>query len=129
MLDMRDSINDLKPTVQSLRKQMARMEMKSLGIAASNTSDPKMMTPDLFCNSDATLATEGFPIATCIELNEFEVKLKTDCKYREKMVSVLFIYFQLLLPSVAEFTSKFQNRNTKVTISSIDKFSFVLITS
>lgn len=62
--------------------------MKSLGGPGVNSGEiQKSMPPETFYNLDATLAAEGFPIRTIVELNDFEIKLRKEPKYREKMVS------------------------------------------
>lgn len=89
ILDLRNGINELTCNVNSLRKQVARMEMKTLGGPATNNSEVQMnIPPELFYDFDATLAAEGFPLSTCVQLNDFEIKLRNDPKYREKMVSI-----------------------------------------
>lgn len=89
IMDMRDSIKELLCTVNSLRKQVARIEMKSSGVPSTDSSGFQITIPsELFFDFDNTLAGEGFPISTCVELNDFERKLKNDTKYREKIVSI-----------------------------------------
>lgn len=95
IFEIRDFIVELTSNVNSLRKQVSRLEMKTLGGPACNTFDYQ---PEILLDFDASLAREGLPISTCVELNEFEINLRQDSKYREKIVSSsLFICLSLFI--------------------------------
>lgn len=95
VLGLRDGMNEMACNFNSLRKQVSRLEMKTLGTSSPHYANNQMcIQPDLLLDFDATLANEGLPISTCIELNDFELKLRQDVKYREKLVR-FFIKFYI----------------------------------
>lgn len=99
LLKLQDSHDELLGKVDLLRKQVSRLEMKSLGLSTANKSDSQIsipIQPEHLLDFDATLAQEGLPIGTCVELNEFEMKLKRDSEYKEKLVRI-FLHFLLSL--------------------------------
>lgn len=89
VVGLRDRIIGLTTDLQILRKQMARLEMKTMG--CGQTSNNQMcIQPELLLDFDASIAEEGLPITTCVNLNEFEIKLRQDTKYREKLVGLFY---------------------------------------
>lgn len=89
---LQQSQHELIAMVGSLRKQVCRLEMKTLGVPTSNDFASKLsIQPELLLDLDSTLSQEGLPIATCVQLNVFEMKLKEDSKYREKLVSGFYV--------------------------------------
>lgn len=88
MLGLQDGISVLKTDLQMMRRQIARLEMKSMGCGQTTTNEMRIQ-PELLLDFDASLAKEGLPIGTCVELNELEIKLRQDTKLREKLVSFL----------------------------------------
>lgn len=103
VLELRDGMSAMLDNFKMLSKQMARIEMKTLrGPPLNNCEYDMNIAPELLLNLDDSLAKEGIPITTCVELNEFEAKLRQDRKYREKLVRFFicidyFILFASLL--------------------------------
>ena len=86
-LELNHKLNDINANVTLLRKQLSRVELKSLGIPVVGHSEPNMnIQPEIMLDLDAALTKEGLPIATCVELNQFEAKLRRDTQFKEKMV-------------------------------------------
>lgn len=107
MLDMRGQILDLNKSVTLLRKQVARLELKTTGwpigsdgkacmIPKSSEVDASLDSSDLL-DFESLLAQEGLPMGTCVEVNEFEAKLRQDSQYRIKLVSKfsIILYFPI----------------------------------
>lgn len=97
MLDLRAQIFDLNKSVTLLRKQVARLELKTTGwpigsdgkacmIPKSSEVDASLDSSDLL-DFESLLAQEGLPMGTCDEVNDFEAKLRGDSQYRIKLVS------------------------------------------
>lgn len=85
VLGLRDSINEMINNVTLVRKQISRLEMKSLGgLALKNPMNE--IDSELLLDLDDALAKEGLPIRTRDELNQFEAKLRLDMEYRAKLV-------------------------------------------
>lgn len=90
VLGLRDGMGALMSNFNSLRKQVTRLEIKTSGSSATDHSVNQLcIQPDILMDFDGTLAKEGFPIPTCVQLNDFEKKLRQDVEYREKMVRFL----------------------------------------
>lgn len=83
---LRDGMNVLQADMQTMRRQLARLEMKSMGCGQTSSNEMRIQ-PELLIDFDASLAKEGLPIRTCVELNEMEIQLRQDTKLREKLVS------------------------------------------
>lgn len=107
MLDLRGQILELNKSVTLLRKQVARLELKTTGwpigsdgkacmIPKSSEVDASLDSSDLL-DFESLLAQEGLPMGTCVEVNEFETKLTRDSQYRIKMVSEfsIILYFSI----------------------------------
>lgn len=76
IVQIQDQMNDFGQGITALRKQLSRVEIKSM----------QMCTCILF-DFEGTLSREGLPFKTCVEINEFESKLKSE-EYRTKMVRI-----------------------------------------
>lgn len=102
VLGLRDGMYEMMNNFKLLSKQVSRIEMKTLRGPAFNNCEYEMsIEPELLLNFDDSLAKEGLPITTCVGLNEFEVKLREDRKYREKLVRfVIFIDYFIPFPSL-----------------------------
>lgn len=92
---MRDQITDLAHDITILRKQVARVEMKSTPMCSfGNSSRPgssnSLIDPDMLFDFEGTLSREGLPLKTCAEINQFELKLKGD-EYRTKLITFLCV--------------------------------------
>lgn len=83
ILEMQSQIAELTNTMNLLRKQMSRIEMKSFSQASMT---PCGIESDVFMDLDASLAEYNLPLKTCVEINELELKLKNDSQYRNKLV-------------------------------------------
>lgn len=93
MLQMQNQITDLAHEIKTLRMQVARVEMKSMQMCScANLSRPgssnSLIDSDMLLDFEGTLSREGLPLKTCVEINDFELKLRTD-EYRTKMVRIL----------------------------------------
>lgn len=82
--ELKECIMELTGKITLLSKQVARLEMKSIGVRTS--ADRTSIEPEMLLDFDSTLRSEGFPIADVAHLGNFERKLQQDTKYREKMV-------------------------------------------
>lgn len=91
--EMSGRITDLTNNVNLLRKQVSRIELKSMH--ASNvvrgSSDNLHFDSDALLDLDSALDREGLPLKTCVEINDFEKKLR-DTQFRSKMVRK-FLHF------------------------------------
>lgn len=107
LLDLRGQILDLNKSVTLLRKQVARLELKTTGwpigsdgkacmIPKSSEVDASLDSSDLL-DFESLLAQEGLPMGTCVEVNAFEAKLRRDSQYRIKLVSkfAIILYFPI----------------------------------
>lgn len=98
ILGLRDKMDDMANNVSLLRKQVSRLEMKTLGGPAQNNDDDQMpIQSKHLVDFDATLAEEGLPFTTCVEFNAFEEKLRHDTKYKEKMVRFCILFHTVCL--------------------------------
>lgn len=92
MLEMRNQMNDLCGNVTILRKQMARVELKSLQMCSCMGRSRSQMSPDsidsdMLFDFEGALSREGLPLKTVDEVNDFERKLKSS-EYRMKLVRI-----------------------------------------
>lgn len=72
-----------------LRRQVCRLELKAAGL--SNKSDDKVqneVTPEDLLDFNQTLHREGLPLKTCVETNDFELKLKANPDFRNRIVRI-----------------------------------------
>lgn len=101
VLGLRNDMYEMMNNFKLLSKQVSRLEMKTLrGPVVNNCEYEMAVSPELLLNFDDALAKEGLPITTCVELNQFEVKLKQDPKFREKLVRFfIFIDYFVLFAS------------------------------
>lgn len=114
MLEMRTQMTDLANNVTILRKQVSRVEMKGLQMNSRSQSSSNFIDSDLLYDFEGALSREGLPFQTCVEVNDFEKKLRNE-DYRKKMVRVeIFISFRccfrdriyyFLLPFAIDFAS------------------------
>lgn len=93
ILQMQNQLNDLTHNVIILRKQVARLEVKSMqtysGISFTRPGSSNSLIDSGVCfDFEGALSREGLPLKTCVEINEFELKLKND-EYRTKLVRIL----------------------------------------
>lgn len=95
VLGLRDSVSEIISNLTLVRKQICRLEVKSMGAhgPAFNVAAGNEVNPELLLDLDDALAKEGIPIKTCVELNEIEVKLRRDPKYRQKLVCNIFLKY------------------------------------
>lgn len=94
ILAIESQIVELTKVVNLMRKQMSRIELKS------------MVSPqdeDVLSDFESSLANENLPLKTCIEVNDFEAKLRNNSEYRNKMVK----YFTTFVPMVYTIDSLF----------------------
>lgn len=89
VLNMQSQVTDLTGIVTLLRKQLSRIEMKTMPLSHNVTLSSRV-SGDLESLDDfeGSLAREGFPLKTCVEIIEFEKKLANDSEYRSKLVSL-----------------------------------------
>lgn len=83
-------VDDLKSSVDCLRKQNARLEAKlQLGqrnnVRQRNFYDENANI-DHFVNFESSLSKEGLPLANCADVDDFEEKLSKFPSYRDKLV-------------------------------------------
>lgn len=79
---LNNQIIELTNAINLMRKQMSRIEMKSMEFRRT----PGAIDGDILMDFESSLANEKLPLKTCIEVNEFEMKLRQDSEYRNKMV-------------------------------------------
>lgn len=85
-------IADMNRELVLLRKQVARIELKQISWPVGNDGNARhsnnvvIGSDDLF-DFDTSLAKEGLPLKTCVEINDFEMKLKKEPQYKLKIVS------------------------------------------
>lgn len=91
---IRDCLLELIGSVNALRKQVARLEMKSIGGPSGVLQDE--IQPDFLIDFEDSLTREGLPITTCVELNDFELRLRKDGAYRKKMVFAFYMDYFLI---------------------------------
>lgn len=101
IVDMRDHILNLINEVTLLRKQVARIEMKtSFPIGQSLITDSttrnlnnglNVVESDDLLDFDSTLAREGLPLKNFTETNDFEFKLRSEPQYRTKIVCIFVL--------------------------------------
>lgn len=96
MNDMQNQLVDLGKNVTLLRKQLARLELKSIGWPIGDDGKAKMantaIEADDLINFDSLLSNEGLPLKTVVETNDFEIKLRDNPNFKSKIVS-LHLYF------------------------------------
>lgn len=96
ILNMQEKISQLSDNMFLLRKQVCRLELKATGLPVgsdgrahfSNDSEGiniKIDPSDLL-NFKSTLAREGLPIKTSVEVAALETKLGNSESYRTKLV-------------------------------------------
>lgn len=91
-LELCDMIADMNRELVLLRKQVARIELKQMSWPVGNDGNVRhsnnvaIGSDDLF-DFDTSLAKEGLPLKTCVEMNDFEKKLKNEPQYKLKIVS------------------------------------------
>lgn len=84
---LKDQLNDVMANVTLLRKQVSRLELKAVGVPVLGHSEPNMnIDQEIMLDLDAAFTKEGLPISLCVELNQFEGKLRQDNQFKEKMV-------------------------------------------
>lgn len=83
ILGLQSQISDLNKSVLLLRKQVARVELKSVNLGSVNAA----VQPEELLDFESMLAGEGLPLKTCVETNDFENKLRNDTDFRKKIVS------------------------------------------
>lgn len=87
---LQGQFTDLTSSITLLRKQVSRIEMKTMATplngVTSRVSGGSTIDPDFLDDFDDSMAKEGFPFNTCVEINDFENKLRNDSQYRNKMV-------------------------------------------
>lgn len=97
MLQMQNQMNDLGHSVTILRKQLARIEVKSSHMCSCTTRVSNSLSSNSLSSADVegvlfdfdgALSREGLPLDACIKVNEFEIKLRSD-EFRNKMVSMI----------------------------------------
>lgn len=96
MLELQNQIHDQNKDLQLLRKQVSRMELKTIGwpidskgmARFSGSSTDVIVGPEDLINFEATLAKEGLPIKTCVEINDLEMKLRREPEYKSKLVRI-----------------------------------------
>lgn len=86
LMSLMNRMEEMTGVLQSLRRQMARMEAKSMH---PNAVDVIEKEPCAFLDFDSTLAAEGFPIHDSDGIEKFELKLK-DLAFRKKMAIQIF---------------------------------------
>lgn len=90
IMEMYSELKELTKNVSIMRKQMARIEAKSIGFGMDGKSRPSNSefndVADVFFYLESALATEGLPLRTCTSLEDFEVKLRVCPEYRLKLV-------------------------------------------
>lgn len=96
--DLQGQISELNNNVMLLRKQVSRVELKTIGWPVGSDGRVRMpngsQCPSVSVDSDdlldfeSLLAREGLPIATCVELNELELKLRNEQPYRTQLVRI-----------------------------------------
>lgn len=90
---LKDQLDDVMANVVLLRKQVSRLELKGLGVPVVGHSEPNMnIDQEIILDLDAAFTKEGLPISLCVELNQFEGKLRQDNQFKEKMVR-FYIFF------------------------------------
>lgn len=81
-------IEELTGVVNSLRRQIARIEAKSMINPKSTVpSTHASIDHSVFLDFEPSLAAEGFPILTCNGVETLDLKLK-DTSYRQKLVRI-----------------------------------------
>lgn len=91
ILLMNHQIIDLTNAVNLMRKQLARIEMKSMEFSRATSSG--VIDGEVLLDFETTLANESLPLRTCVEINNFELRLRNDPGYRNKMVKCLILIF------------------------------------
>lgn len=89
VLQLKDMMTEIVTNLTLVRKQICRLEMKSMGAGAAVVPG-NPIDVEILLDLDAALAKEGLPIKTCVELNDFEKKLRRDTNYRAKLVSLFY---------------------------------------
>lgn len=93
ILEMLDQISEMNNNLMLLRKQVARLELKSIGWPMGSDGRARLslnsdgIDSDDLMNFEERLAREGLPLKTCVEVNDFEKKLRSDPEFRKKLVS------------------------------------------
>lgn len=105
VLDLQGKISDLNNNVMLLRKQVSRVELKTIGwpigldgrahVISNGSEEVNAVGSEDLLDLESLLAREGLPKTTCIEINDLEARLRSDNQYRTKLVRNLFarIYF------------------------------------
>lgn len=94
VLELREQMHEMMSNFTLMRKQICRLELKSLAASNGRSAFQNEIEPELLLDLDEALAKEGLPIKTSVELNDFERKLRQDTKYRTKLVSITIISTQ-----------------------------------
>lgn len=95
ILQMQSQMTEMGHSLTILRKQISRVEVKSMqtcscmGHSRSRMSN-EFINEDILYDFEGELSREGLPLATCVEINEFEKKLRNDA-YRAKIISLLIV--------------------------------------
>lgn len=105
VLDLQGKISDLNNNVILLRKQVSRVELKTIGwpigldgrahVISNGLEEVSAVCSEDLLDFESLLARDGLPKTTCVEINELEAKLRSDLQYRTKLVRSLLtsIYF------------------------------------
>lgn len=88
---LQSQIRDLSKEITLMRKQIARIEIKSMPTEPIGS----IKEADLL-NLDESLATLGLPVNVCIGVNDLETKLRGDSEYRKQLVIIcsFAVFFQ-----------------------------------
>lgn len=101
IMDLKGQICELNNNVMLLRKQVSRVELKSVGWPiesnarqgvpnSSQWPGTKVDSDDLL-DFESLMARDGLPVSTCIELSALESKLEKDKQYRLDLVRIFLI--------------------------------------
>lgn len=82
LLEMQQQIVELTKTVNILRKQVTRIEIKSSKTNGDAGDDAFMQSMDF----DLSLSKENLPLKSCVEVNDLELKLRHEPQYGNKLV-------------------------------------------
>lgn len=96
-LSLTDKMDKMFTELQSLRRQVARIEAKSIVGQSGERRITGNLDEDVFLNFESKLAEEGFPIQNVNGVVPLETKLRQSSfgsmPYRNKLVRIITVYY------------------------------------